>query len=184
MESKSQFDSLFKRAYPKLFFYARGIVGNDDDAEDVVEDVFVGLWRRRDEVDWSDKIEGYLYRAVFTRAINLLRMANRSEEQLSLLTAINDRRMAYLESEMGNPQHDAEVVDLRQAIDEALSALPAKSRQVFQMSYIDGLHHQEIAEALGISVRTVEAHIYTALRVLRKRLEGTRALMKIFLCLL
>lgn len=184
MESESQFDSLFKRAYPKLFFYARGIVGNDDDAEDVVEDVFVGLWRRRDEVDWSDKIEGYLYRAVFTRAINLLRMANQSEEQLSLLTAINDRRMAYLESEMGNPQRDAEVVDLRQAIDEALSALPAKSRQVFQMSYIDGLHHQEIAEALGISVRTVEAHIYTALRVLRKRLKGTRALMKIFLCLL
>ena len=92
--------------------------------------------------------------------------------------------MAYLESETGNPQRDAEVADLRQAIDEALSALPAKSRQVFQMSYIDGLHHQEIAEALGISVRTVEAHIYTALRVLRKRLEGTRALMKIFLFLL
>ncbi len=55
MESKSQFDSLFKRVYPKLFFYARGIVGNDDDAEDVVEDVFVELWRRRDEVDWATR---------------------------------------------------------------------------------------------------------------------------------
>ena len=184
MESQTEFDSLFKRVYPKLFFYARGIVGNDDDAEDVIEDVFVELWRRRDDIEWGDKIEAYIYRAVFTRAINLLRMANRSEEQLSLLTTFNDRRMGFLESEIGNPQHDAEMDDIRQAINEALSALPPKSRQVFQMSYIDGLHHQEIADELGISVRTVEAHIYTALRLLRKLLEGTRALMKIFLCFL
>jgi len=184
MESQTEFDSLFKRVYPKLFFYARGIVGNDDDAEDVIEDVFVELWRRRDDIEWGDKIEAYIYRAVFTRSINLLRMANRSEEQLSLLTTFNDRRMGFLESEIGNPQHDAEMDDIRQAINEALSALPTKSRQVFQMSYIDGLHHQEIADELGISVRTVEAHIYTALRLLRKLLERTRALMKIFLCFL
>lgn len=184
MECRLLFDNLFKRVYPKLFFYARGIVGNDDDAEDVVEDAFVELWRRRADVEWGDKIEAYLYRAVFTRSINLLRMANRSEEQLSLLTAINDRRLAYLESQAGNPQRDAEVCDLRQAIDEALSALPAKSRRVFEMSYIDGFRHQEIADELGISVRTVEAHIYTALRLLRQRLEGAKALMKIFLCFL
>ncbi len=181
MESQLLFDNLFKRAYPKLFFYARSIVGNEDDAEDVVEDVFLELWRRRDSVEWGDKIDAYLYRAVFTRSINSLRMANHSEEQLSLLAAINDRRMAYLESEAGNPQRDAEIGDLRTAIDEALNALPAKSRQVFEMSYIDGLSHQEIAQRQGISVRTVEAHIYTALRVLRKRLDKTRSAMKIFL---
>ena len=181
MESQLLFDNLFKRSYPKLFFYARGIVGNEADAEDVVEDVFLELWRRRDSVEWGDKIDAYLYRAVFTRSINSLRMANHSEEQLSLLTAINDRRMAYLESEAGNPQRDAEVGDLRMAIDEALNALPAKSRQVFEMSYIDGLSHQEIAQRQGISVRTVEAHIYSALRVLRKRLDKTRSAMKLFL---
>ena len=89
--------------------------------------------------------------------------------------------MAYLESEMGNPQHDAETGDLRTAIGDALSALPAKSRQVFEMSYIEGISHQEIARRQGVSVRTVEAHIYTALRVLRKRLDKTRSAMKIFL---
>lgn len=180
MESQLLFDNLFKRSYPKLFFYARGIVGNEADAEDVVEDVFLELWRRRDSVEWGDKIDAYLYRAVFTRCINLLRAANRSEEQLSLLTAINDRRMAYLESQTGNPQHDAETGDLRQAIGDALSALPAKSRQVFEMSYIEGISHQEIARRQGVSVRTVEAHVYSALRVLRKRLEKVRDMMKIF----
>ncbi|MDY6240592.1 MAG: sigma factor, partial [Prevotella sp.] len=68
MESQLLFDNLFKRAYPKLFFYARSIVGNEDDAEDVVEDVFLELWRRRDSVEWGDKIDAYLYRAVFTRS--------------------------------------------------------------------------------------------------------------------
>ena len=48
------------------------------------------------------------------------------------------------------------------------------------MSYVDGRRHQEIALYLGISVRTVEAHIYSALRILRKRLEGTRSLLKLF----
>lgn len=180
MESQLLFDNLFKRAYPKLFFYARSIVGNEEDAEDVVEDVFLELWRRRDSVEWGDKIDAYLYRAVFTRSINSLRMANHSEEQLSLLTAINDRRMAYLESEAGNPQRDAEIGDLRTAIDGALNALPAKSRQVFEMSYVEGISHQEIARSQGISVRTVEAHVYSALRVLRKRLEKARDMMKIF----
>ncbi len=95
MESQLQFDGLFRRLYPPLFFYARGIVGTDADAEDVVEDVFVELWKRHTEVEWGEQIESYCYRAVFTRSINLLRSAKRSEERLSLLTAINDRRMAF-----------------------------------------------------------------------------------------
>ena len=171
---------LFRRLYPYLFFYARGIVGTDADAEDVVEDVFVELWKRHTEVEWGEQIEGYCYRAVFTRSINLLRSAKRSEERLSLLTAINDRRMAFLESQTGNPQRDAETADLRRVIHEALEELPPKSRRVFCMSYVDGMRHQEIALYLGISVRTVEAHIYSALRILRKRLEGTRSLLKLF----
>ena len=49
-----QFDGLFRRLYPPLFFYARGIVGTDADAEDVVEDVFVELWKRHTEVEWGE----------------------------------------------------------------------------------------------------------------------------------
>ena len=52
-----QFDGLFRRLYPPLFFYARGIVGTDADAEDVVEDVFVELWKRHTEVEWGEQIE-------------------------------------------------------------------------------------------------------------------------------
>ncbi len=181
MESQLLFDDLFKRTYPKLFFYARGIVGNDEDAEDVVEEVFVDLWNRRNEVDLGEKIESYLFRATFTRAINVLHKAHRSEEQLSLLTAINDRRTAFLESEIGDPLRDVEGSDLRQAINEALSTLPEKSRRVFLMSYVEGLRHQEIADSLNISIRTVESHIYTALHILRKQLAKARYLLKICL---
>ena len=97
--------------------------------------------KRHTEVEWGEQIEGYCYRAVFTRSINLLRSANRSEQRLSLLTAINDRRMAFLESKTGNPQRDAETADLRRVIHEALEELPPKSRRVFCMSYVDGMRH-------------------------------------------
>lgn len=175
------FDDIFRRTYPKLFFYARGITGDDSDAEDVVAEAFEEMWKRRGEMEWGDRIEGFLFRAVFTRAVNLLRKRYRSDAQLSLLIEINDHRLAFLESERGNPQNDLEQDDLQEAIQQALDELPLKCREVFVMSYVSGFRHQEIADALGISVRTVEAHIYSALKFLRKRLEKMRILMKIFL---
>lgn len=175
------FDDIFRRTYPKLFFYARSITGDDNDAEDVVAEVFEEMWKRRGEMEWGDRIEGFLYRAVFTRAVNLLKKRNHSEAQLSLLMEINDRRLAFLESDHGNPQNDLEQDDLQEAIQQALDELPRKCREVFVMSYVSGFHHQEIADTLGISVRTVEAHIYSALKFLRKRLEKMRTLIKLLL---
>ena len=74
-ESNSAYDALFKRFYPRLFFYAQKIVG-EDDAEDVVEEVFADLWRRKDEVEFGEKVQAFLYRAVYTRCLNVLRRRN------------------------------------------------------------------------------------------------------------
>lgn len=52
------YDALFRQMYAKLFFYAKGLVGNEDDAQDVVEDVFTDLWQRRDDIEFGDQISG------------------------------------------------------------------------------------------------------------------------------
>ncbi len=76
-ENKSiVFDSIFRRTYSKLYFYALSLLTDESDADDVVEEVFVELWKRRDEIDLGDKIDSFLYRAVYTRSLNTLKRRN------------------------------------------------------------------------------------------------------------
>ncbi len=178
--NKKTFDRLFKNTYPKLFFYARGIVGDDYDAEDVVEEVFCELWQRMDDIEIGAHIEGFLYRAVYTRAINLLKRRGASAARTALLDEINTRRMETLASDAGDPHGMLENEDLRKTLEAAIGALPAKCAQVFRMSYIEGMKNDEIARSFGISVRTVEAHMYHALRCLRENL-GKLTFLTLFL---
>ena len=170
MDNKEKFDSLFRRTYPKLYFYARNIVGDPTDAEDVVEEVFCDLWGNISNMDMGEKIDGFLFRAVYTRSLNLLKRRGASACRIAALEDINAMRLEHLESAHGDPQRHAENLDLRRQLDEAIGELPDKCERVFRMSYIDGMKNSEIAAELQLSLRTVEAHMYHALQYLRKRL--------------
>ena len=69
------YKALFRRYYPNLIFYATRLVG-EEEAEDVVQDVFVELWKRKDTIEIGDQIQAFLYRAVYTRALNVLKHRN------------------------------------------------------------------------------------------------------------
>ncbi len=69
------YQTLFRRYYPSLILYATRLVG-EEDAEDVVQDVFVELWRRKNSIEIGDQIQAFLYRAVYTRALNVLKHRN------------------------------------------------------------------------------------------------------------
>ena len=72
------YKALFRQYYPSLIFYATRLVG-EEEAEDVVQDVFVELWKRKDHIEIGDQIQAFLYRAVYTRALNVLK--HRSVEE-------------------------------------------------------------------------------------------------------
>ena len=163
------YDTLFRKTYAKLFFYVKGIVG-EDDAQDIVEDVFVDVWRRRDSIEFGDKIQSFLYRSAYTHSINLLRRRKMSSGYINLMNEINTQRIEFVQSDTQNPEKDLENDDLRRILDAAISELPEKCREVFKLSYIQGMRNDEIAEITGTSVRTVEAHMYRALKYLRQRL--------------
>lgn len=170
-ENKSiVFDSIFRRTYSRLYFYALSLLSDESDADDVVEEVFAGLWRRMDEIDLEDNIEGFLYRAVYTRSINVLKRRNVDAGRLSAIEDINNMRMEYYSGINDDPLHRMENAELRRKIEDTINMLPEKCRQVFRMSYLNGMHNSDIAEELQLSVRTVEAHMYRALRFLRERL--------------
>lgn len=170
-ENKSiVFDSIFRRTYSRLYFYALSLLSDESDADDVVEEVFAGLWRRMDELDLEDNIEGFLYRAVYTRSVNVLKRRNVDAGRLSAIEDINNMRMEYYSGINDDPLHSMENAELRRKIEDTINMLPEKCRQVFRMSYLNGMHNNDIAEELQLSVRTVEAHMYRALRFLRERL--------------
>lgn len=170
MDRKKHFDTLFHVYYAKLFFYASGIVGNDGDAEDVVEEVFCDLWAHIDTVEVGERIQAFLHRAVFTRSLNMLKRNALRQQRVGAASQVSDMRVEQIESALADPHECMENAEMRRQIDAAINALPEKCRCVFRMSYIEGKNNAEIAHETGTSLRTVEAHIHNALKFLRKRL--------------
>lgn len=171
-ENALAFEALYKKIYPRLYYYARGFVG-EADADDIVSEAFMDLWRRRDEIDFGDKIGALLSRSVYTRSINCLKHRNMSLSRVALLEELSARKREVCDSDNNSsPQKKLENADLRHILDTAIEQLPERCRIVFCLSYLHDMRNDKIAQLLGLSVRTVEAHIYNALRTLRQRLEG------------
>lgn len=148
----------------------------------MVVEAFEEMWKRRDDMEWGDKIDAFLYRTVFTRAINLLKHRQKSLTRVILLEEIQQAYQDMIVERLGVSDKTIEHTELRQIISTAINRLPEKCREVFRMSYLDDLSNKEIAQQLGISVRTVEAHIYMALKTLRKQLKGKMLFYIFLLC--
>ena len=88
------YKALFRRYYPNLMFYATRLVG-DEEAEDVVQDVFVELWKRRDSMVIGDQIQAFLYRAVYTRALNVLKHRSIEDRYCAAVEEINQKRAEF-----------------------------------------------------------------------------------------
>jgi RNA polymerase sigma-70 factor (ECF subfamily) len=133
-------------------------------AEEVVQEVMLELWRRRESLVVEDSLRAYLYRSTRNRALNHLR-----HERVERLGEPHAAGSAAV-----GPEAPARLVEeeIDVALREAVGSLPERCREVFELSRVHGLRYAEIASALGISVKTVEAQMGKALRTLRSRLAA------------
>lgn len=159
---RDAFEVVFREHYASLVRFAEGMLRSREAAEDAVQDVLLNLWRQREVLRIDDSLRGYLYRAVRNRALNSARNDRVRREAVPHLA---------LESPEV-PAGDAIVLEdeLEIAVREAIDALPPRCREVFELSRFKGLRYAEIAETLGISVKTVETQMGRALRSLREKL--------------
>lgn len=174
------YERLFHQMYAKLYFYAKKFV-EEEDARDIVEDVFVDVWRKKDSIEFGSQIQSLLYCATYHKCINFLKRQKISMSHLMLIEEVNSLRIEAMEDNRHTPQHELEMGDLHRQIHQAIDELPEKCREVFKLSYLHDMKNAEIASVLGLSVRTVEAHMYHALKYLRKRLSGIALLFLTFL---
>lgn len=172
----TEFRLLFRKLYPSLVVYATKMLG-DADVEDVVQDSFMELWRRKDTLEEEAHIKSFLFKTVYTRSLNVIKHRHVVNQYAQGYIDLEMRKMAYYEPGKEFVDIDIKNSELKQQIDAAIEALPEKCRQVFMMSYLHDISSKEIAQIMGISVRTVDVHLYKALKILRARLSNVGLLI-------
>lgn len=162
------FEKIYKLYYPKMFAFAKNYISVNEDVENIVQDVFLVLWEKKDELELSCTLTTYLFTLVKNRCLNFLRHKLIEEEYNAQMKEELGFKLYALES-MEYSYHSEK--ELQEIIQRALDTLPERCREVFIKSRIEGLKYKEISEELGISVNTVENHIVTALKKLRVELK-------------
>lgn len=154
------FESVFKTHFRALHAYGCTLLRDEAMAEEVVQQVFFKLWERRDRLHIESSITAYLYRAVYNDCMNHLRHQQVRQEHQHYTMKTSSEESADTEGQLA-------ARELEQRIDAALKKLPQQCRTIFQMSRFESLKYHEIAAALGISPKTVEAQMGKALKLMR-----------------
>ncbi|WP_020530603.1 RNA polymerase sigma-70 factor [Flexithrix dorotheae] len=162
-KEKSTFDYVFKKYYTELCRYGLKITGNEEVTEEIVQDIFVYVWEKGDQLNIQTNLKGYLLKAVKNRSINYLKsqLANQHFEEIQPHT-MSDEVSGHSEIENS---------ELELIIKRGINQLPNKCQLIFKLSRHTGLTYEEISKELNISKKTVEAQMGIALKKLRSFLE-------------
>lgn len=162
-QNEKAFETVFKRYYKALHAYAFAIVKEEDLAEDIVQQVFFRIWQNAGNLRIQSSIAAYLYRSVNNESLNHLK-------HQKLVVAHQKETAPHMKEERDSAAGKILNKELEEKIREALNALPEHCRTVFQLSRFENLKYQEIADRLGISIKTVENQMGKALKMLRIQL--------------
>ena len=174
---KKAFGQLFRMWYVRLCLYAESIVRDRDMAEDLVQNLFCMLWEKREEIDIRESMKAYLYRSVYHAALNSLKHEKVKLAFWEFIQKQGSKDENNIEYFIDKENQEIVFKEINRAID----GLPFQCRQIFLLSRFSGKKSQEIAVELGISVRTVEAQLYRAMKRLREELAHLRG-SAIFCC--
>ena len=163
------FCELYASYKNRLIYFAMRFLKSREYAEDVFQDAFTVIWQVRRFINPDTSFSFYLYTIVRNRVLNQLRDLDNQDKLKEQILA---QAVDYTE----DTKHRIMADDLRHLIACAMQQLTVRQREVFRMSREEQMSHQEIADALGISINTVQEHISTSLRVLRVYLEKHKVL--------
>ena len=156
------FEEFFREHYQSLLQFATYYVRDVQTAQDVVQDVFYNLWKNREHLDHVTNMKTYLYTATRNQALKKKRWYNRV-----IKTFVNQDNVDLVDF---SSQDVFELKELYEQIEQVIKNFPPKCRTVFYLSRFEGLSNKEIAEIQSVSIKTVEAQITKAIKILRKEI--------------
>ncbi|TAE77610.1 MAG: RNA polymerase sigma-70 factor [Bacteroidetes bacterium] len=162
--NRTAYEMLFRQFYAPLVRFAKEILKDKDRAEDMVQEVFVKVWEKRHQINIETGIKPYLYMAVKNHCLSALRVEERNVFLADELG--DDIRVSSNQADL-----QTNTIHLKQHIAEAIEKLPPKCALIFKMSRFEEKTYQEIADALELSVKTIENQMGRALQLLRTHLH-------------
>ena len=157
------FEEVFKTHFKALHSYAYTILKDDVIAEEMVQNVFFKVWDKKVQADIETSLKAYLYRAVYHESLNYLKHQK-----------VKSAHQVYA---MHSTEHSVNLAEkkllhkeLESKLQSAINDLPEQCRTIFQLSRFEQLKYREIADTLGLSIKTVENQMGKALKILRLKL--------------
>ncbi|QEC41169.1 RNA polymerase sigma-70 factor [Pseudobacter ginsenosidimutans] len=159
------FAELFRKHECRLYTLAQQLTKSEQYAKDVIQEVFIKLWERRQDLSRIENIEAWLYRMTENKVIDFLRKAAADGR-------LKEAIWKNLPMQEDDPEVLIETKEYHQIIRKAIESLPAQRKLIYQLNREKGLNYQEIAQTLQISKHTVKNQLSTALQSIRRFLAG------------
>ncbi len=157
------FEQLFKTYFKALHCYASVMLSHDSYAEEIIQNLFMKFWERRELLNVQVSLKAYLYKCVHNECLNYLK-------HQKIKAKYREHAVFTMEDYTDNTSKGLAYGELRDRLQTALNELPEQCRTIFQMSRFEELKYREIAEELNLSVKTVENQMGKALKILRVKL--------------
>lgn len=175
LSPKDSFEQVFRSHFKNLHAYACTIMRDPVAAEEVVQNVFVKMWEKKEALEIRENISVYLYRAVHNGSLNHLK-------HLKVKSAYQSYAMRrHTPNDSEKASEKVTMGELEQNLQKALHELPEQCRTIFQLSRFEELKYREIADRLGLSIKTVENQMGKALRILRLKLVDFLPILSLLL---
>lgn len=167
------FEQIYLQYYARMKRFAREYVISEEDAENVLQDVFLEFWEKRETLLAYSNLIAFLFTVIKNKCINLLKrrmleqeVSNRLQEEYVRTLQINLESLEFMNVELFHSDN------IQKRLDDAINSLPPKCRQIFVMSKIEGKKQKDIAAELNISVHAIETQMGIAYKKLREKLKG------------
>jgi RNA polymerase sigma-70 factor (ECF subfamily) len=174
---EAAYELLFKEYYTLLVAFANKYLHDLEDSKEMVQDLFVNLYEKREHLEINSSLKSYLFRSVHNRSLNLInsqKIRDKYAAHINLTTDIKENRL----------EEEVNKTELEHALYIAIGELPPKCKEIFKLNRFEGFSNAEIAERLKLSKRTVETQISKALKILRTKLQPLTSVSLGILCLL
>lgn len=160
------FRQIYDQYYEEMCRTAFKVVVDQQTSEDIVQEVLTEMWKKRETIEISGSIVGYLKRSVYYRSLNFVKAKANQMQDLDTVAHFENKDISIEEDIYGQ--------ELFEEIDEVVQSLPERCKAVFALSRYEEMSYKEIGEALNISTKTVENQISKALGILRKSIFGRK----------
>jgi len=153
---KDAYQELFERYAPKIYHFSLSYLKNEADAEELVQDVFLKVWEKREILDASQNVKAYIFKIAVNTIYDFIRRKN-------IESAFNDFAKVNFNKSSNDTWDTVIFEEMQTTLNELVAQMPEQRRRVFRLSKIKGLSNDEIAQKLNLSKRTVENQLYRAI---------------------